>query len=535
MSLGRFGTMVAAAALACAGPAWADYAAGKTAWDAGRPAAALVEWRAAADGGDRRAMLSLGRLYVRGLGAPQDFVLARMWFNLAASRGEAAALEERDALAAKMTPDALAEAQKRARDWRPGADPGGAAAPKPAAEAAPDAGAPPPPPEARIRTAAAASRGDIDGLKAALAAGADPDARDDRGWTALMHAANEGYSLVVPPLLAAKADPDLRAPDGATALFIATAHGHTEIVSLLSKADADVSIRGPKGKTVVDAARARYGDPAAAREKGEDPAVLALLEGKTLAGIARAEAFGRDCPECPEMVVVRAGSFTRGSLPGEEGRSNGEGPVHRVTIPAPFAVGKYAVTFSEWDACVSAGGCGGHRPDDRGWGRGRRPAIYVSWNDAKAYVRWLSRKTGKKYRLLSESEWEYAARADTTRRYPRRNVIVQNRANCDGCGSVWDDIDMKTAPVGRFAANGFGLHDMSGNVWEWVADCWNASYAGAPSDGRARESGNCGRRVLRGGSWFLSPRGRRAGGRAWLDPGSRNFYLGFRVARTLTP
>ena len=212
----------------------------------------------------------------------------------------------------------------------------------------------------------------------------------------------------------------------------------------------------------------------------------------------------RDCPTCPEMVVVPAGSFMMGSPSSEEGRYGNEGPVHRVTIPAPFAVGKYEVTFSEWDACVSAGGCGGYRPNDWGWSRGRRPAINVSWNDARAYVRWLSEKTGKEYRLLSESEWEYAARAGTTTRYWWGNAIGRNRANCDGCGSRWDN--EQTAPVGSFAANGFGLHDMHGNVWEWVGDCWNDSYAGAPSDGRAWESRNCGRRVLRGGSWYNDPR-----------------------------
>ncbi|MCY4496371.1 MAG: formylglycine-generating enzyme family protein [Rhodospirillaceae bacterium] len=120
----------------------------------------------------------------------------------------------------------------------------------------------------------------------------------------------------------------------------------------------------------------------------------------------------RDCPSCPEVVVVPAGSFTMGSPSHERGRDGEEGPIHRVTIAEPFAVGKYEVTFAEWDTCAAAGGCGGYRPDDRGWGRGDRPAINVSWNDAKAYVGWLSEKTGESYRLLSEAELEYAARAD---------------------------------------------------------------------------------------------------------------------------
>ena len=169
----------------------------------------------------------------------------------------------------------------------------------------------------------------------------------------------------------------------------------------------------------------------------------------------------RDCPECPEMVVVPAGSFRMGSPESEEGRDDDEGPMRRVTISEPFAVGKYEVTFSEWDACVSAGGCEGRRPDDRGWGRGDRPVINVNGRHAQAYVAWLSERTGKRYRLLSESEWEYAARAGTTTRYSWGDRIGRNRANCDGCGSHWVPeqnsllVIGRTVPVGSFAANGF--------------------------------------------------------------------------------
>ena len=239
----------------------------------------------------------------------------------------------------------------------------------------------------------------------------------------------------------------------------------------------------------------------------------------------------RDCDVCPEMVVVPAGSFMMGSPPSEEGRDDDEGPVHRVMIAEPFAAGKYEVTFEEWDACVSGGGCSGYRPGDHGWGRGRRPVIDVSWKDAQAYVAWLSRKAGKEYRLLSEAEWEYAARAGTTTRYHWGDDVGRDRANCYGslCGDSWE----YTAPVGSFGANGFGLHDMHGNVWEWVEDCWNG-YAGAPSDGSAWESGNCGMRVLRGGSWNFNPRFLRAADRVRIFTGYRNLsYGGFRVARTL--
>ena len=244
-----------------------------------------------------------------------------------------------------------------------------------------------------------------------------------------------------------------------------------------------------------------------------------------------AGAVFRDCPDCPEMVAVPAGSFMMGSPSSEEDRNSDEGPVHRVAFAASFAVGVHEVTFAEWDACVSAGGCGGYRPDDAGWGRGSRPVVNVSWEDAQSYAGWLSRATGEDYRLLSESEWEYAARAGTSTRYWWGDDIGRGRANCDGCGSRWDD--ESTAPVGSFAANAFGLHDVHGNVWEWTQDCWNASYDGAPGDGRAWESGNCSHRVLRGGSWYYDPRLLRAANRYWDDTGSRYDYIGFRVARTL--
>jgi len=243
-----------------------------------------------------------------------------------------------------------------------------------------------------------------------------------------------------------------------------------------------------------------------------------------------AGAVFRDCPECPEMVVVPAGEFMMGSPPSEEGRYDSEGPVHRVTIAEPFAAGKYEVTFEEWDACVSGGGCGGYRPGDEGWGRGRRPVINVSWEEARAYVDWLSRKTGEAYRLLSEAEWEYAARAGTTTRRHWGDDIGRNRTNCydDYCGDSWE----YTAPVGSFAANGFGLHDVHGNVLEWVEDCWNGDYVGAPTDGSAWESGECSRRVLRGGAWGTGAGGVRAAFRYWNGTGSR-IDVGFRVSRTL--
>ena len=246
----------------------------------------------------------------------------------------------------------------------------------------------------------------------------------------------------------------------------------------------------------------------------------------------------RDCDACPELVVVPAGSYLMGSPSSEASRTNDEGPQHRVTIGEPFAVGVYEVTFSEWDACVRADRCGGYRPDDRGWGRGDRPVINVSWEDAQGYVRWLSRETGQEYRLLSESEWEYVARAGTTTPFHAGRTISTDRANYDGNYTYGTGRKGKyrqqTVPVGSFRANRFGLHDVHGNVNEWTQDCWNGSYRGAPSDGRAWERGECGRRVVRGGSWHYEPVFLRSASRYWNGTGNRRDDVGLRVARTLT-
>ena len=254
-----------------------------------------------------------------------------------------------------------------------------------------------------------------------------------------------------------------------------------------------------------------------------------------------------DCATCPEMVVVPAGSFMMGSPESSSDARPRERPQHRVTIGYAFAVGVYEVTFAEWDACVAAGGCGGYRPEDEGWGRGSRPVIHVSWEDAREYVRWLSRETGEEYRLLTEAEWEYVARAGTaTARYWGERETGQCRyANgYDRTGQAeliftWDpascsDGYVHTAPVGLFEPNGFGLYDVLGNVWEWTQDCWNESYSGAPADGSAWSSGDCSQRVLRGGSWGNAPRDLRSAFRGRDSARDRdNRYLGFRVARTM--
>lgn len=237
----------------------------------------------------------------------------------------------------------------------------------------------------------------------------------------------------------------------------------------------------------------------------------------------------RDGDALPEMLVIPDGRFEMGSLPKEEGRFDDEGRRHTVTIAQAFALGKYAVTFDEWDAFAAA--TGAPQPDDESWGRGRRPVINVSWDDAQSYAAWLSKNTGKTYRLPSEAEWEYAARAGSQTRYPWGDAAGKNQANFDGSGSHWSN--KQTAPVGSFAANRFGLHDMIGNVWEWAQDCWNESYGGAPDDGQAWEAGDCLRRVVRGGSWSSSPQVARVANRYWYGPAFRSSILGFRLARTL--
>ena len=994
--------------LICALPAQADYEAGKRAWDAMRPAEALKEWRAAADAGDRRAMLALGRLYMRGLGAPQDYIEAHVWFNLAAARGEMAAVKERDALAEKMTPQQIASAQERARSWRPTGEERKQAAPSLPARATReaqgllaklgykpgpadglwggrtartyagflrDAGLPPgdkltlvglramqaeakrqkpapvakAPPRPKTRPDAlhrAVQAGNVGGFKAALAAGANVNARDARGWTALLHAAKEGRS---------------------------------QIIELLMKAGADPSLKGPKGETPVEAARRKYGTVEAARKKGEGPGVLALLEGKTWAkamaeddtafaqaraldtsaayaeyltsrpkgrhakeamrlkakrtaeeaedsafeqaslegtpaafakflssypkgrhakkarrlkakfdarlddlvygraltagtsaafaeyltkypkgrhakearrlktnaqaeekaddeafaqaqkagtsaaidvylssrpggrhaeearrlkrrlsgeeaddaafaeanstgtsaayakyltaypqgrhyeearrlkaqrdeqmaddaafskaqkagtsaafdeylstrpggrhaeeaqrlmaqakaredaddaayaqahkagtskaygeylslypkgrhseqarrlmveakaqedaddaayeqalkertsaalkeyfsinrhpqgrhyeearrkytqlkaeeeeddaAFAKASSAGtpaayakylseypkgrraqearrlktqieelirkwpagkafRDCPDCPEMVAYPAGSFMMGSPAEDKGGNPDERPPHRVMIAKPFAVGKYEVTKSEFGAFARASGrpasgnCRLYDSFSRKWKLGEDitwrepgfeqsefdPVVCVSWDDAKAYVKWLSGKTGQEYRLLSEAEWEYAARVGPkTKRNPlteyfgaswgHDKVLDANyRTNCYGCISFWGG--ERTAPVGSFQAIRFGLYDVHGNVREWVEDCWNPSHAGAPPNGSARTSGDCSRRVVRGGSWFDEPGFLRTANRERNPAKNRDNIIGFRVARTLAP
>jgi formylglycine-generating enzyme required for sulfatase activity len=242
----------------------------------------------------------------------------------------------------------------------------------------------------------------------------------------------------------------------------------------------------------------------------------------------------RECDLCPEMIMIPAGSFVMGSPDDEKNRADNEGPRHLVTFARPFAVGRFAVTFDEWDACVADGGCNGYSPNDAGWGRGRHPVIYVSWNDAKSYVRWLSNKTGQAYRLLSEAEREYVTRAGTATPYWWGASISPQLANYDDGGLGRDD-RQQTHPVDSFQPNPWGLYQVHGNIWEWTEDCYHNDYREAPSDGSAWTSGDCSNRVIRGGSWTDLPGNLRAASRTSASAGDWDGLDGFRVARTLAP
>ena len=232
----------------------------------------------------------------------------------------------------------------------------------------------------------------------------------------------------------------------------------------------------------------------------------------------------------PAMVVLPTGRFRMGDLSGDG--YNDERPVHTVTISRRIAICQYPLTFEDYDLYVSA--MGAERPGAQGWGRGRRPVINVNWHDAKGYAAWLSEQTGKTYRLPSESEWEYAARAGTETAYSWGDEIGVNRANCDGSGSKWSD--RQTSPVGSFAPNGFGLYDMHGNVWEWVEDCWHGNYEGASSDGSAWTSGgHISYAVVRGGSWSDYPRILGSANRSGNWPSDRVDNSGFRLVQDLNP
>ena len=258
--------------------------------------------------------------------------------------------------------------------------------------------------------------------------------------------------------------------------------------------------------------------PAAAEPASAVAAPASAASGATPAA-SPAKTF-RDCETCPEMMRLEGGAFTMGSPPQEAGHRAWEGPQREVKV-APFAIGLREVSFAEWEACVAGGGCGNYAPADKGWGRGARPVIMVSWNDAQAYAKWLSSKTGKTYRLPTEAEWEYAARGGTGTAYWWGDRYESGRAPRG-----------KTEETGFGEPNGFGLYNVTGNASEWVQGCYVNTFASAPTDGAAVAGGSSCQRVLRGGSWKADAGDLRIANRSRLGAATRDTAIGFRLVAT---
>jgi formylglycine-generating enzyme required for sulfatase activity len=277
------------------------------------------------------------------------------------------------------------------------------------------------------------------------------------------------------------------------------------------------AVAAPPPVPVPQAAPPPSGTVASVREPARPPASAPSSAAPSSARTLR------DCEGCPELTLIQPGTFEMGANELYEF----EKPVHAVAIRNGFYMGLREVTFEEWDACVDQGGCT-HRPNDRSLGRGKRAVTDIHWNDANAYLAWLSTRTGRKYRLPSEAEWEYAARGGTATTYPWGATMVKERANCVGCN---DPTRRQAIEVGQYPANGFGLYDMAGNAAEWVADCWSDSYRTTPRDGSAFTAPGCRERVLRGGSFNNDPRYLRSAARFKYEADVRFYTNGFRVVR----
>ena len=291
--------------------------------------------------------------------------------------------------------------------------------------------------------------------------------------------------------------------------------------------------------------------PKPAEDACEDGLLVSVVTGKKPCIKPGSGAFFKDCPDCPEMVIVPSGSFTMGSSKSEPERQSYEEPRHSVTIRHPFAVGRFAVTRDEFETFVTDSG---HKMDSGCWvwtgsawnsdsakswrspgfaQTGEHPVVCVNWDDAKAYAAWLSKKTGKEYRLLSEAEREYAARAGTDTPFWWGSSISTDKANYDGnytYGGSKGKYRQQTLPVKSFDPNPWGLYQVHGNVWDWVEDCWHDSYHNTPSDGSAWTTGACTFRGLRGGSWYNNSQYLRAAFRLYNDPRIQINNGGFRVA-----
>ena len=276
-----------------------------------------------------------------------------------------------------------------------------------------------------------------------------------------------------------------------------------------------------------------------AQAQGSDPYISAI-DDRPAARLKRQQDDAPKRGPQPDMVVIQPGTFMMGSPAGEERRDRNEGPQVEVTIPYAFEIGRYEVTFDDWAACVAGGGCKGYKPSDNGWGKGKRPVTNVSFDDVQSYVRWINKATGQTYRLPSEAEWEYVARAGSTFPFSTTSgmAISDREANFNGehpygPGAAPGRYLKKTVPVGSYAPNAFGVYDIHGNVYEWVSDCYVAGHAGNPGDGSARTDGDCKARIIRGGSWVTHGYQMRAAKRLRYTTDYRYDDFGFRLARTL--
>lgn len=314
------------------------------------------------------------------------------------------------------------------------------------------------------------------------------------------------------------------------------------------EAIAGVDFSGPQAPQIKPPARedaAPAPDEIAAEEAGLEPEAEGLNQAARDALASAAPEGGRqryrgdfftDCEGCPDMAALDGGVFLMGARPGEQGAQPEEAPQRRVEIGYRFAIATRETTFDQWMLCVSEGSCRGHFPYDEDWGRGQRPAINVSYEDAASYARWLSAKTGRHYRLPSEAEWEFAARAGTGGAFFFGDRLSTDMANFDGrrpYGAEGGLFRERTVPVTSFPHNAFGLFDMHGNVAEWTLDCWAPGHDGAPSTGAARIDGDCSRRVVKGGAWDSPGADLRSAHRRGLDAETRAAGVGFRVVRVL--
>lgn len=253
-------------------------------------------------------------------------------------------------------------------------------------------------------------------------------------------------------------------------------------------------------------------------------AFLGMMVLASSAWIGLAWAGMKDCDVCPELAIIPPGDFVMGS----DGPHKFERPSLVVHIDKAFAMGVYEVSFDEWQVCIDEGACGPDIPNDHNWGRKTRPVINITWAEANMYTDWLTKKTGNTYRLPTESEWEYAARADTITEFSWGDKVGTSLGNCRNCGPK---ISHKSLPVDSFKPNPWGLYNMHGNVWEWTQDCWNPNLEDMPNDGTARLTGDCRQRVMRSGSWYYFSKNLRSSWRAKNDARVKSYGIGLRVVR----